>query len=230
MMPSVLWLLTVSSLVCVVYSHVHNQGVSVIRREKRSTMQPYRLQRSKPVTNALATNVLAFAALLNRKPAFQALAKNNYMIRSHGQWYRCVSSCFLHGSIPHMVLNCNALHSLGGAAEPWFGSQRLALIYLAGGVAGNVLSLSLNRAPLSVGASGCIFGLLGAYAASLQHNSDFFAVRGGRDALDPLDVRRMCADGRNRARARIADRQSGSSRRPRWRCRVRLHSGASLGN
>ena len=123
MMPSVLRLLTLSSLVCVVSSHAHNQGVSVIRREKRSTMQQYRLQRSKPVTNVLlATNVLAFVALLNRKPAFQALAKNNHMIRSHGQWYRCVSSCFLHGSIPHLVLNCNALHSLGGAAEPWFGS------------------------------------------------------------------------------------------------------------
>lgn len=151
----------------------YGSSKAVLRRQR-----PYKVQHSKPVTQALlVTNVVTFVSLFNRHNLFRALAKDNMKVRS-GQTHRMLTSCFLHGSIPHLYLNMNSLHSLGSAAEPWFGSTRLACIYVTSGLAGNMLSLSLNTAPLSVGASGCIFGLLGAHMAFLYLNADFFAARG----------------------------------------------------
>lgn len=142
------------------------------------TRRPFSTQRDTPVKTALlASNTIAFFALLKSPAAFNALAKNNAMIRRGGV-HRMVTSCMLHGSIPHLYLNMMSLNNLGNAVEPWFGSRRMAFIYVASGISGNALSLALNRAPLSVGASGCIFGLLGAYMAFLDHNRAFFSARG----------------------------------------------------
>ena len=122
---------------------------------------------------------VAFVFLSQRGGLFRALAKDDMMIRrSRMQSYRLASSCFLHANLPHLMINCYSLNGLGHTVEPWFGSRRTATIYAAAGIAGNVLSLRLGTSPLSVGASGCIFGLLGAWAAFLQANQAFFAARG----------------------------------------------------
>ena len=141
---------------------------------------PYQRQRQTPVTNfLLCANGAAFVALFRRDAVFRALAKNDLMIRrSTVQSYRLVSSCFLHANVAHLLVNCNSLNALGRCVEPWFGSRRTATVYGAAGLAGNLLSLRLATAPLSVGASGCIFGLLGAWAVFLQTNREFFAARG----------------------------------------------------
>ena len=63
-------------------------------------------------------------------------------------------------------------------------------VYTAAGVAGNLLSYAVGRSPLSVGASGAIFGLLGCWATFLAINSDFLAARGVRvgDSIWPLTL------------------------------------------
>ena len=78
-----------------------------------------------------------------------------------GQYWRLVTAIFLHGSPVHLFVNSLSLYWLGSQMEIIYGSRKYLLIFLAAGVAGNLLSLMLSPAP-SLGASGAIFGLVGA--------------------------------------------------------------------
>ena len=79
-----------------------------------------------------------------------------------GQWWRLLSSAFLHGSILHIINNMVLLGLLGGLLEKPMGTARLAVLYLLAGVGGSVASLLWHPATVSIGASGAIFGLMGA--------------------------------------------------------------------
>jgi rhomboid protease GluP len=83
-----------------------------------------------------------------------------------GQYWRLVTSMFLHGGLFHLALNGWALFQLGSLFELWLGSPRLLLVYFATGIAGSLASAWFTQAP-SVGASGAIFGLMGALIAFL---------------------------------------------------------------
>jgi membrane associated rhomboid family serine protease len=153
---------------------------SLLAARSSAVARPYRRQRDTPVTQFLLyANVGAYLVLARRQPLFRLLAKDDAVIRRGAvHSYRLLTSCFLHANLPHLLINANSLRSLGASVEPWFGSTPTAVVYLASGLAGNLLSLQTRTAPLSVGASGCIFGLLGAYATFLHANADFFATRG----------------------------------------------------
>jgi len=77
-----------------------------------------------------------------------------------GQWWRLVTSMFLHIGVFHLLLNGWALYQLGMLYESWMGSRAMVITYFAAGVAGSVASVVWTRG-LSAGASGAIFGLLG---------------------------------------------------------------------
>ena len=85
---------------------------------------------------------------------------------SDGQWYRLITSAFLHDpSNPlHIFLNMYALWMLGPPLEQALGRWRFLVLYLLSAVGGNVASYVISS-PLqpSLGASGAIFGLLGAF-------------------------------------------------------------------
>lgn len=132
-----------------------------------------------PVTRALLyANCAAFLLTARRPGLMQLLAKDDRLLRL-GQYHRLVSACVLHASVPHLVVNSASLNQLGPSIERWFGSDRMLGVYVAGGVAGNALSFAVGRSPVSVGASGAIFGLLGAWAVFLALNErDFFEARG----------------------------------------------------
>ena len=83
-----------------------------------------------------------------------------------GQYWRLVTSMFLHGGWLHILLNGWALFQLGSLLELLMGSSRMLVIYFASGVAGSLASAMFTQEP-SVGASGAIFGLLGALIAFL---------------------------------------------------------------
>lgn len=80
-----------------------------------------------------------------------------------GEIWRLFSAMFLHIGLPHLLLNAFALFNLGRDMERRYGHGRFILIYLASGYFGNLVSFML-RGPFefSAGASGAIFGLLGA--------------------------------------------------------------------
>lgn len=87
-------------------------------------------------------------------------AKDNNLIR-HGQYWRLVTPIFLHGSWPHLLINGYSLYVLGGSLERIYGSRKYLLIFITAGITGNLLSFALSPTP-SLGASGALFGLVGA--------------------------------------------------------------------
>jgi membrane associated rhomboid family serine protease len=79
-----------------------------------------------------------------------------------GEWWRIVTSGFLHGDPLHLILNMVVLFFLGQALEPVFGHVKFAAIYVASLLAGSFGALLLSPEALTVGASGAVYGLLGA--------------------------------------------------------------------
>lgn len=79
-----------------------------------------------------------------------------------GEWYRFFSCMFLHGGWVHLISNSIYLYYFGVRAEQLLGRARFLLLYLASGICGSLCSLLLGGGGLSIGASGAIYGLLGA--------------------------------------------------------------------
>ena len=69
---------------------------------------------------------------------------------------------FLHGSIFHLIFNSYALYVIGSQIESFLGKFKFLIIYLAGGLMGSLFSITFNGNTASIGASGAIFGLMGA--------------------------------------------------------------------
>jgi len=78
-----------------------------------------------------------------------------------GQWYRLVSSGFLHYGILHLAFNMYALYMLGQTLEPMLGRLRFGLVYFACLLGGSAGALLLQPHGLHGGASGAVFGLFG---------------------------------------------------------------------
>lgn len=83
-----------------------------------------------------------------------------------GQYYRLFTSMFLHFGVYHLLFNMYALSVTGPAVEYVCGPVIYLIIYLLSGLIGNIATLlyyqKTGRNSISAGASGCIFGLLGA--------------------------------------------------------------------
>ena len=88
--------------------------------------------------------------------------KDNTLILA-GQYWRFLTSMFLHGGLLHIGFNAWALYALGPEAERIYGTARFLAIYFIAGLAGGVASYALSPNP-AVGASGAIFGLIGTLA------------------------------------------------------------------
>ena len=96
------------------------------------------------------------------------------LILEQGQWYRVFSSMFLHFGAPHLINNMLVLFVLGQRLEPAVGGVRYLLIYLLSGFGGNVISLGLemksSNYAVSAGASGAVFGVMGAMIYVILRN------------------------------------------------------------
>ncbi|MBQ6819891.1 MAG: rhomboid family intramembrane serine protease [Clostridium sp.] len=88
-------------------------------------------------------------------------AKLNIAI-NHGEIYRLITAAFLHGGILHILFNMSALNIIGKEVEKVYGGKKFLIIYLFSAIGGNLFSYLFSPSSISVGASGAIFGLLGA--------------------------------------------------------------------
>ncbi|URZ05745.1 rhomboid family intramembrane serine protease [Clostridium felsineum] len=88
-------------------------------------------------------------------------AKNDLLIDS-GQYYRLITCMFLHGSIIHIASNMYSLYCMGYMLEEIYGKVKYLAIYFVSGITASIFSYFFSRGGISVGASGAIFGLLGA--------------------------------------------------------------------
>ncbi len=82
-----------------------------------------------------------------------------------GQYWRLFTAIFLHIGILHMALNSLALFIFGRLVETIYGPTRFAAIYIVAGLGGSATSYLFNSIALAAGASGAIFGVLGALTA-----------------------------------------------------------------
>jgi membrane associated rhomboid family serine protease len=81
---------------------------------------------------------------------------------AEGDWWRLITAAFLHYGPFHLLLNMVALWFIGTALEQYFGRFRYALVYVVAGLAGSAGALIVDPNALTVGASGAIWGLMGA--------------------------------------------------------------------
>ncbi len=88
-----------------------------------------------------------------------------------GEYWRLLTATVLHGGVLHLALNMYALWDAGRRVCQWFGNGQFLLIYLGAGLAGSALSLHFSsQQAISVGASGAVFGVLGALLVGVyQH-------------------------------------------------------------
>jgi membrane associated rhomboid family serine protease len=81
---------------------------------------------------------------------------------AQGEWWRLLTAAFLHNGPIHLGLNMLGLWWIGRALENWLGPGRYLLLYLVSGLAGSAGALLVSPGAITVGASGAIFGILGA--------------------------------------------------------------------
>ena len=113
------------------------------------------------------------AAFSSRNP-FDALAPSNAALEALGgagtepwrlgEWWTIFTAVYLHGSILHILFNVLWIRQLGPAVEQLFGPARLMVIFTVAGAVGFVVSNWVGH-PFTIGASGAVFGLLGAIVA-----------------------------------------------------------------
>lgn len=107
----------------------------------------------------------------------KGLTQMGALIRSQvlvGEWYRLVSMIFLHGGVDHILSNSIALYVVGMAGEHAFGKVRFLFLFFFTGVIAASASMAVYPGP-SVGASGALFGIMGAVAAYVYRKPNIFS-------------------------------------------------------
>src|SRR5699024_9817718 len=135
----------------------------------------------------LYINVIAFFLLefnggsTNVETLIQFGAKYNPAIID-GEWWRIVTSMFIHIGIFHLIMNMIALYYLGTVVERIYGSLRFIYIYFFAGILGGMTSFAFNIS-IAAGASGAIFGLFGALLFFGTTNRDLFKQTMGKNLI-----------------------------------------------
>lgn len=88
---------------------------------------------------------------------------NAVFYTKRGEYYRLFTSIFLHAGIAHLLCNMYSLYVIGPQTESFYGKLKYLFIFIFSGICGSILSVALSgENTVGVGASGAIFGLLGA--------------------------------------------------------------------
>ncbi|HHW49662.1 MAG TPA: rhomboid family intramembrane serine protease [Clostridiaceae bacterium] len=113
-------------------------------------------------------------------------AKFNPLIMS-GEYWRLVTPIFLHGDIIHLLMNSYFLYAVGPTVERIFGKFKFITIYLIAGIIGNVASFVFSTS-LSVGASGSLFGLMGALLYVIRKDKRIFRSSFGINVILTIGI------------------------------------------
>jgi rhomboid protease GluP len=118
----------------------------------------------------MAANILVFLGqtVLGDSFTFYGLKINSYILA--GEYWRLVTPMFFHANLLHIFFNMYALYIIGQQIEPQLGYARFLMVYFFSGVAGFYASFLFNPSAASLGASGAIFGLIGALAIFLYRH------------------------------------------------------------
>jgi rhomboid protease GluP len=122
-----------------------------------------------PVTTALmAINIIAYIGQVLSGQALTYWGVNAGPLTLSGEYWRLFTAGFLHGGIIHIAVNMWCLWSLGRLSERLFGKWQTFMIYMVTGVGGALLSVASNPNHAELGASGAVFGIVGAVMAGVK--------------------------------------------------------------
>ena len=145
-----------------------------------------RVRKRAPGTSWIAGAILASFAIQfvqgDRAILFGAIIRE-YVFA--GEYWRLLTAMFLHGGVLHLVMNLLALVQVGRLYELMFGSARFLTIYFISGVLASLTSAWFSPGP-SVGASGAIFGIFGAFVFSVWRSPRFRHDRMARSIVNQL--------------------------------------------
>ena len=113
-------------------------------------------------------NIVVFVMIMNGRLSADDLASSYHSVFNRKEYYRILTGAFTHQEITHIACNMISLVNVGTAVEQIFGSVGMLVIYFGSMILGKILALQIrhNRRDdytLSLGASGAICGLIGAY-------------------------------------------------------------------
>jgi rhomboid protease GluP len=127
-------------------------------------------------TILVVVNVIVFLLMFKENSGALWNPPNDLLIRAgadygplfaNGQWWRSISSGFVHIGMLHLLLNLYVLARIGGDLENQIGFLKYLMVYFIAMIAGSLLSSYIQPYIVSAGASGAIFGLLGCQLVAL---------------------------------------------------------------
>jgi len=166
-----------SCLKCGTALAVNEEGVAPVLCDRCAGVATGRARRSmamgglgrSPATTALmAINIIAFIGQLLSGQALTYWGTNIGPLTLSGQYWRLFTAGFLHGGFLHIGVNMWCLWSLGRLSERLFGKWQTFAIYMLTGVGGALLSLASDQNHGELGASGAVFGIVGAVMAGVK--------------------------------------------------------------
>jgi rhomboid protease GluP len=129
---------------------------------------------------------LGFSGTEDLNLLIQFGAKVNDLIVA-GEYWRLLSATFLHIGLLHLLLNGWALYLFGPMIERYYGAGRFVVIYLVAGLGGSIASFAFGP-QVSAGASGAIFGLVGALAAFFWLHRRITGAEGRAQLLNAIFI------------------------------------------
>lgn len=118
------------------------------------------------ITINLAVYIMTLIPKLGDEIFYFGMSVNGLIVQ--GEWWRIITSMFLHGGLMHILFNMFSLFLFGPELEKIAGKPRFLVVYLLSGIGGSLATLATQNALYaSVGASGALFGIFGAFGALL---------------------------------------------------------------
>lgn len=156
------------------YESSHILDYRQVMNDKRAQIYNVNFRSRRPndyswTTYIVVTTILSFLGQTIKPSLTASGMKISYKIRTGQELYRLITPILLHGNIFHLMTNMVSLQRVGHDVERIFGPARYLYTYLLSGIMGNIVSAYQSPNP-SLGASGSVFGVIGAYFIFANQN------------------------------------------------------------
>lgn len=151
-----------------------------LSHEEKQTYKPPKRKPAPASIMLLVLNLIMFSTrVIVGDPFIESTCMSAQSI-NQGEIYRIITAMFMHANVEHLLSNMLVLYFLGEMMEHIVGTPKVAIIYMISGLFGNVVSYGycqmFARNYVSIGASGAVFGLIGAAAVLVIYKYDGFRI------------------------------------------------------